>query len=70
MAKRAACIDCKAPIPQPKGRGRPRLRCEECAWLAAKQQKREHFMREYGGVPADEAKEAALWYYGPPERDR
>ena len=32
------------------GRGRPRLRCGECAWLAAKQQKREAFMR-YQGVP-------------------
>jgi hypothetical protein len=69
MPRRRTCIDCKTRIVQPKGRGRPRLRCGECAWLAAKQQKREAFMR-YQGVPADEAQEAALWYYGPPERDR
>jgi hypothetical protein len=67
--KKARCIDCKAPISQPSGRGRPRLRCGECAWLAAKQQKRESFMR-LQGVPADEAKAAAEWYYGPPSRDR
>ena len=69
MARRTACIDCSAPISQPPGKGRPRLRCEECAWLAAKQQKRESFMT-YQGVPAAEAKEAALWYYGPASRDR
>jgi len=34
------------------------------------QQKRESFLRRYGGVAADKAKAAALWYYGPPTRDR
>jgi len=37
---------------------------------AARQQKRESFMRHCVGLPADEAKAAALWYYGPPSRDR
>ena len=69
MPRHKTCIDCSAPITQPAGKGRPRLRCQECAWLAAKQQKREAVMR-MRGVPANEAAEAALWYYGPPERDR
>jgi len=69
MAKSKRCVDCRSPIAQPSGPGRPRLRCGDSAWLAAKQQKREAFMR-YQGVPAAEAKEAALWYYGPAGRDR
>jgi hypothetical protein len=69
VPRRKTCVDCSAPISQPSGRGRPRLRCSECAWLAAKQQKREWLMR-LQGVSAGEAKEAAEWYYGPPSRDR
>jgi hypothetical protein len=69
MPRRRTCIDCKARITQPKGRGRPRLRCGECAWLAAKQQKREWVMRAQG-MSAGEARAQALYYYGPAERDR
>jgi len=69
MAKRKRCLDCSSPISQP-GRGRPRLRCGECAWLAKKQQTRESTARRLWGIAPDEAVEAALWYYGPPSRDR
>jgi hypothetical protein len=60
MPPRKTCIDCSTPIAQPKGRGRPRLRCSECAWLKAKQQKREALMRMQG-IPRDKAEAAALW---------
>jgi hypothetical protein len=70
MAKIKACMDCGASISQPAGRGRPRLRCEECAWLVKKQQTRESTVRRLWLMPADEAEAIALSYYGPPTRDR
>jgi hypothetical protein len=70
MAKSKRCVDCRGPISQPSGRGRPRLRCEECAWLSKKQQTRESTVRRLWRMPAEQAKEIALRYYGPPSRDR
>jgi hypothetical protein len=70
VAKSKRCVDCSALISQPSGRGRPRLRCGECAWLAKKQQTRASTVRQLWRLPADQAEEIALRYYGPPSRDR
>ena len=63
--KRKRCKDCRKAITQTEGRGRPRIRCERCAWVETGIQKRASRLRHYG-YPADVADHAARTYYDPP----